>query len=604
MASDDQDELLRYYLRELTYLRRAGVDFAQRYPKVAQRLELSVDEAPDPHVERLLEGFAFLSGRIQQNIEAEFPEITAALLGTLYPHFTQPVPSMAVARLEVDPTQGKMTAGHVIRKHTPLVAPTHDGLTLRFRTCYPVTLWPLEVTYAGFESTDQFDFLDSATDVATVLRIRVETRGGSLSELGLDRLRFFLNGDRTSVHGLYELIFCHAAGVAIIPDGGSRRPVFLPPDALKPVGFEPDEEVLPYPASAHPAYRLLQEYFCFPDKFHFVDVEHLARHGSESSFDLIVMLRTLPRGRIVVDRNTLLLGCTPVVNLFRRTTEPIRLDHRHLEYRLVADGRRERATEIHSITKVSASSSPVDETKTFEPFYSFSHAMEGRNHRAFWAARRVPTNRADVPGTELLLSFLDLDFNPATPPTQTVFAHTLCTNRRLAEQLPAGGALQLEEAAPVGRITVLAKPTAQLDPPLAGQTPWRLISQLSLNYLSLAEGREGLNALREILKLYSFSDHASTHQQVMGIREMACRRVVRRVGADAWRGFCRGFEVSLVFDEAMYVGTGAFLLASVLNRFFALYASINSFTQLVIRSRQREGVWKQWPPAAGQQIVL
>jgi type VI secretion system protein ImpG len=603
MPSEDQEELLRYYLRELTYLRRAGVDFAQRYPKVAQRLELSIDETPDPHVERLLEGFAFLTGRVQQNIDAEFPEITAALLGILYPHYVQPVPSMTVAHFEVDPTQGKFTSGHLIRKHTPLIAPTQQGQVCRFRTCYPTTLWPLEVTYAGFESTDQFDFLDTATDIATVLRVRIETRGGSLDELGLRSLRFYLNGDRNTVHGLYELIFCHAARVALLPEG-SRRPVFLAHDAIKPVGFEPDEEVLPYPPASHPGYRLLQEYFCFPEKFHFVDIDGLDRHGSQSAFDILIMLRTLPRARLVVDRNTLMLGCAPIINLFRRTTEPIRLDHRHLEYRLVADARRERSTEIHSILKVSASSSPVDETTTFEPFYSFSHAMEGRGQKAYWASRRIPSGRVDLPGTELLLSFLDLDFKPTTPPTQTVFAHTLCTNRRLAEQLPAGAPLQLEEAAPLSRISALSKATAQLDPPMTGQTPWRLISQLSLNYLSLAEGRDGLHALREILKLYSFSEHASTHQQVMGIREMACRRVVRRVGADAWRGFCRGFEVTLTLDESMYVGTSAFLLASVLNRFLALYASINSFTQLVLKSRQREGIWKQWPPVAGQQIVL
>jgi type VI secretion system protein ImpG len=320
--------------------------------------------------------------------------------------------------------------------------------------------------------------------------------------------------------------------------------------------------------------------------------------------DLVIMLRSLPRGRIVVDQNTLLLGCTPIINLFRRTTEPIRLDHRELEYRLVADGRRETATEIHSILKVSASSSPVDETKVFEPFYSFSHAMEGKGQKAFWVSRRVQTGRLDVPGTDVLLSFLDLDFTPAMPPTQTVFAHTLCTNRRLAEQLSAGALLQMEEAAPVARISALGKATAQIDPPRAGETPWRLISQLSLNYLSLADGREGLNALREILKLYSFSEHASTHQQVMGIRDLKSRRVVRRIGTDAWRGVCRGFEIELAFDESMYVGASAFLLASVLNRFLALYTSINSFTQLVIRSRQREGIWKQWPPVAGQQIVL
>jgi type VI secretion system protein ImpG len=202
------------------------------------------------------------------------------------------------------------------------------------------------------------------------------------------------------------------------------------------------------------------------------------------------------------------------------------------------------------------------------------------------------------------LTFLDLDFQPHQPPTQTLFAHTLCTNRDLAAQLPAGTLLQIEEAAPLARIVCLNKPTAALPPPLNGATQWRLISHLSLNYLSLSAGRESLLALREILRLYNFADRPSIHQQINGIRELSSRKVVRRLGTEAWRGFCQGTEVRLVFDESLYVGSSAFLLAAVLQHFFALYTSVNAFTQLVIHSQQREGIWKQWPPTAGEQIIL
>jgi type VI secretion system protein ImpG len=602
MPTDDP-ETLRYYQRELTYLRQAGADFAAAYPKIASRLELGPDECPDPHVERLLEGFAFLAGRIQHNIESEFPEITSALLGILYPHLLEPVPSMTIARFELDPEQGKPTTGHVIRKHTPLFTEARDGQTCRFRTCYPVTLWPVEVEYAGFESTEQFDFLDDALDVATVLRLRLRGRGLTLGELALDRLRFYLHGERAGACALYELLFAHARRVALLPEGATR-PTFLPDDCLRPVGFGDDEDVLPYPATAHPGYRLLQEYFTFPDKYLFFDLTRLDVRGAEGALDVLILLDELPRHRVVVGRETFQLGCTPVINLFPKTTEPLRLDHRLLEYRLVPDKRRERTTEIHSILRVSASSRPEDETKVFAPFYSFTHEMEAREQKAFWHARRVPTGRADIPGTDVLLSFLDLDLDPTTPATQVAFAHTLCTNRRLAEQMPAGSLLQIEEPAPLSRIVCLAKPTRQLPPPSTGSTAWRLISALSLNYLSLADGREGIAALREILRLSAGADTATASQQIAGIRELACRRVVRHVGADAWRGFCRGFEITLTFDEQQYVGGSAFLLATVLNHFFGLYASVNSFTELVIASRQREGIWKRWPPIAGRQIVL
>lgn len=600
----DREDLLRYYKSELTYLRRMGSAFAELYPRVATRLELGQGECADPQVERLLESFAFLTARLQHDIDSEFPEITSALLGVLYPQLVNPIPSMTVARFDVDPERGKLTTGHLIAKHTPLFTYTTDGLPCRFRTCYPVTLWPLEVVYAGFEDTGQFDFLDTKTSVAAVLRLKLRCVGATLGELELKRLRFYLNGDPMLVNTLYELLFCNLRDVAVLPENG-ELPVYLPQGCVKPVGFGLDEDVLPFPQNSHPGYRLLQEYFAFPEKYLFFDLDNLDRcRSSAQTLDLLLMLDRQPADFLTVDDKTFCLGCTPVINLFNKTTEPIRLDHRSVDYALVPDKRRERTTEIHSIMSVSASSNSDDTTRKFEPFYSYNHQMEGREQKAFWHSRRMPSRRKDVPGTEMFMSFLDLDFTPRLPPVQTVYAHTLCTNRQLAAQLPAGALLQTEDKAPLHRISCLVKPTFPLSPPLRGATLWRLISHLSLNHLSLSEGKDSLTALREILRLYCFSDHPSLTQQVAGLREMSCRKVTRHTGVDAWRGFCRGTEITLSFDEDMFVGSSAFLLGAVLNSFFALYASVNSFTQLIIKSKRREGIWKQWSPMAGEKIVL
>lgn len=603
MKTSQHEELLRYYKDELTYLRRMGGEFARLYPRVATRLELGRDECADPQVERLLESFAFLTARLQRDLDGELPEITTALLGILYPQLANPVPPMAVARFDVDPAQGKLTTGFKIERHTPLFAYTSQGHTCRFRTSYPVTLWPLAVEYAGFEDTGQFDFLDSMTNVAAVLRLKLRVLGGALESIELKKLRFHITGDPALAGTLYELLFCHTRGVALIPEG-EARPIHLPANSILPVGFAADEDVLPYPAQSHPGYRLLQEYFAFPEKFHFFDLDNLDALRRGSTLDIIFLLDRMPAGYLGVTRDTFALGCTPIVNLFRKTTEPIRLDHRTLEYRLVPDKRRERTTEVHSVLTVTATSAADERTRYFEPFYSYNHALDGDEHKAFWHARRQPSLNRDIPGSEVFLSFLDLDFKPANPPVETVYAHALCTNRELATQLPAGAALQIEEQAPLFGISCLSKPTLPVQPPLRGATLWRLVSHLSLNHLSLSEGRESLAALREILKLYSSADRPSTQQQIAGLVGLECRKVVRHVGADAWRGFCRGTEVTLEFDEEMYVGSGAFLLGAVLDKFFSLYASINSFTQLRIKSRQREGVWKEWPPTAGEKIVL
>lgn len=629
MSASDPEDFLRYYQNEMTYLRKMGSAFAEKYPRVAPRLELGADECRDPQIERLLESFAFLTARIQQNLDGEFPELTTALLGTLYPHFVSPVPAMAIAQFKVDPTRCQQPVGHRLDKGLPLFAHASpqdsnenaqqahaaDHPVCRFRTCYPVQLWPLTVVKAGFEHPAQFDFLDDP-HVLSVLRLQFSYLS-KLPELELDRLRFYLDGNRAMVSALYELLFCNVRGVMILPDQG--LPVRLPSDAIRAVGFEPGEDVLPHPQQAHPGYRLLQEYFVFPEKFHFFEIDHLKQRGATQQLDLLILFDRLPKERLAVDEDTFKLGCTPIINLFPKTTEPIRLDHRQTEYRLVADMRRERTTEIHSIRKVSASPDPGNagaEAEVYEPFFSYNHAAAARQHKAFWIARRRATGRKELAGTDLYLSFLDLTFRPAHPPVQTVFAHTLCTNRELATQLPLGAKLELDEGAPLHGVKCLTAPTRPLYPPLRGATLWKLVSHLSLNYLSLSnqgdgqgeghrEGhREGLKALQEILRLYSFSDQPSVSQQINGLSAMHCSRVVRHIGEDAWRGFCRGHEIKLEFDESFYVGSSAFLLGAVLNRFFALYAAINSFTELRITSKQRQEEWKQWPPMAGEKIIL
>ena len=619
MIANSHEELLRYYKSELTYLRRMGGVFAERYPKVAKHLELGRDECTDPHVERLIEAFAFLTGRLQHEIDSEFPDITSALLNLLYPQLTNPIPSMAIAQFNVDP-EGKMTTGFTIDRHTQIFADEKKGAVCRFRTCYPVTLWPLRVVSAELESTRGWKFLDVDSDAVEGLRLRLECTTGKLNELPLDRLRFYLGGESMAAKALYELLFSGVHEVAIdIPNAAS--PIYLGKDSMKQVGLDLDDNILPHPPNVHPGFALLLEYFAFSKQYLFFDLcfdqsnpdrrrttmtlRDFLPDDEVDSFDVLLLLNRRVKENLIVDKNTFCLGCTPIVNLFRKTTEPIRLDHRNLEYSLVPDKRRERTTEIHSIVSVTASANGADTTQRLEPFYSYNHQLETSKQKAFWHARRVPAQRNDVEGTEMLLSFLDLDLNPSLPAMQTVYADTLCTNRALPNELPAGAVFQMDQNAPLLRdrpIVLLGKPSRPLPPPLRGGTAWRLISHLSLNHLSLSEDKDSLPALKEILRLYCLTD--THHKLIDGIKEMQCRKVVRHVGAEPWRGFVRGLEVKLVLDEDSYEGSGDFLFGAVLERFLASYAAVNSFTQLIIMSKQREEIVKTWKPRAGETILL
>jgi type VI secretion system protein ImpG len=611
MTVEGDAELLSLYLGELAYLRAAGAAFATKYPNVAERLELAGSGSADPQVQRLIEAFAFLTARLQRQYNAQFPEIPAAVLGILYPQLVAPIPSMAVAEFRPDPEQSRSLLGFTLPADTPLFATTQDETACWFRTRYPVTLWPMDVTDVALESPAIYAFLDNRPDVGSCLRVRLTCLGNrNFGEFAPSSLRLFLHGGRMSRFVLYELLCNHLRGIAVVPgsDSGeaSANPIMLSSSQLRPVGFQAEDAVLPYPASAHQGFRLLQEYFTFPDKFLFLDIEKwpAGAFSGTAWADLLFLLADRPNQHLTVDAGTIRLNCAPIINLFPRTTEPIRLDHTRLEYRLVPDSRWEDSTEIHSIVRVTRSSIFEDETRIIRPFFSFTHAETADKDAALWLARRQPMSNPALTGTEMSLSFVDPGLNPANPAGDVVFAHTLCTNRNLAGQMPAGGLLQLELDAPLRNVICLTKPTAQIDPPFAGTTLWRLISHLSVNMLSLQGGGESLAALREILHLYRGAENAGAARQIAGLAALSTRRIVRRIGADAWRGFVRGLEVALELDEEQFVGSSAYLLGAVLDRFFSLYVGVNAFTQLVVTSRQRDGVWKRWPPRAGEAFVL
>jgi type VI secretion system protein ImpG len=602
-----RDELLTYYERELTFLRRSALGFAEKYPKVAGRLLLEPGKSEDPHVERLIEACAFLAARIHLKVDDEFPEITESFLQVLYPHYLCPIPSMSIAQFVLDPEQGKLATGYTIDRHRPLDAKPSGDTMCRFRTCYPVTLWPIQIASVGLGAPSAGSTAGSAVSALTLtLTGFKETR---LAELDVDRLRVYLNGESQLVHRLYEMLFGHCIGIELRREG--HAPVSLGRSALAEVGFGKDEGMLPYSSRSFLGYRLLLEYFHFPEKFFFFDVTGLSalkRHGFEQEASLVFLLDEVPRLDQKLEPHHFRLGCTPIVNLFEKTAEPIRLDHAHTQYHVMPSVRQQRTMEVYTVDSVKSLSSATGTITPFEPFYSFKHSFDQRRQRAFWHATRRPSERKDDPGTEVFLTLVDLDFRPTTPPVDVVSVGLTVTNRDLPGMLPFGdpnGDLTVEGAAYVRRIVCLTKPTRTVRPPLRHSAQWRLISHLSLNFLSPVEGGQERSpeVLQEILKLYDFTDSAAVQQQIQGLTGVSSRQVWRRVRSDRGSGFARGIEATIELDESKFVGTGVYLFSSVLEKFLALYVSINSFSETIATSQQR-GLFKRWPPRSGLQPLL
>ncbi len=598
------DDILNYYERELTFIRQMGAEFAKKYPKIAGRLMLEPDKCEDPHTERLIEAFAFLSGRIHKKIDDDFPEITESLLSIIYPHYINPIPSMSVVKFET--TRTIPPSGYEIEKGTPLYSKPVGGIPCQFATVYPITLWPVETAFAELKEP-----VRPVPCAQHAVHIGLKAGNGlSFSDLGWKRARFFLNGPGQHVFHLYELLLNNVIRIECEYDAGKgkRGRVELSPDAIQAVGFEKDEGMIPYPARSFPAYLLLFEYFCFPEKFLFIDLggmDACKGKGYGDSLDIWIYLNKQAKTSLLVNGDTFCMNASPVVNLFPRLAEPVPVEERKTEYHVIPDVRRAEATEIFSVDRVTAFSATAHGKETeYQPFYSVKHHMlrdDDRAEQAFWHVKRRPSGRNGDEGTEIFLSFADWNFTPRNPDTDSFMVHVTCTNRDLPSRLPfgdPGGDFEMEIAAPVERIICLIKPTPTRRISYGGALQWRLISHLALNYMSLVEGGE--EALKEILKLYDFDNSPATKQMIDGIASLKSEFATKRIG----QTFCRGVAITIEFDEDKYVGTGLYLFASVLERFLGQYVSVNSFSQLTAKTLQQKEALKTWNPRSGNRVLL
>jgi type VI secretion system protein ImpG len=626
-----RDDLLLYYERELDYMRKMAVQFAEKNPKIASRLVLEPTKCEDPHVERLLEAFAFLAARVHLKIDDDFPEISEALLTVVYPQLVRPIPSMSIVEFQPDPEKGKMTTGLVIDRGASLYSRPVGGVPCTFRTCYETVLWPLSLTAGEWRQPSQLQPPLKATDCSGAIRLEVRCAPDvGFKDLKIDKLRFFVDGESGLINTLYEFLLCRLKRIVVrdTTAGSKTTPVTLPASVLKAVGFDEDEDIVPYANRSFVGHRLLMEYFSFPEKFFFVDVTGLQpvlSAGFKNAVEFIFLFSDTEndsrreRVELEVSKKTFRLGCSPVVNLFTQAAEPIQLTQRKYEYPIIPDVRRPHATEVFSIDDVRCINTTTQQTTTFEPFYSLKHSSRGGKQQCFWLARRRHSNRPNDEGTEMFLSLVDLATQPITPEGNIVSIRTTCSNRDLPARLPFGnedGDFDMEGPASLKRIVALRKPTVPIRPPVGKGALWRLISHLSLNYLSLVEGRnngstgsvdasqEGKDALQQILRLYDFGRSAYSQNVIDSILRVRSRRHFARVSS--WDGisFARGLRVELELDEDQFAGGGVYLFASVIERFLGLSASLNSFTQLVVTTPQRKDPVHEWQPRAGRKILV
>ena len=591
----------RYYQSELSALRQLGRRFSERNPALAPFL---AQPGQDPDVERLLEGFAFLTGRLRQKLDDELPELTHALMHLLWPNYMRPLPAFSI--LQFDPLK-QAGPGVLVVRDTPVESADINGERCRFRTCYATQVLPLQLSAVDY----------SVQGERALLSLRLEmSADGNFTQWTLDQLRLHLAGDRYIGQGLYLSLLRQLEGIELLPFGRDGLPVNgtdgqpivlrLGADQVSPVGFSEDQALIPYPLNTFRGYRHLQEYFAFPDKYLFVEVGGLDLLHSVPVERLKqvwgVVLRFELRNPLHEAQHPTLdnvkLYCTPIVNLFKHDAVPLRLDGKADEYLLTpGEYSRENAC-VFSVDSVTGWHPGGQGYQTYVPFESFEHEgdTDVSTGPPSYSIRQRSSAQHDGFDTWLGVN------NGLAADLQTLSIELTCTNHNLPRRLPIGAINQPCEQTPHGlSFRNICVPTASYSPPLEHDFLWRLISNMSLNYLSLSD----INALRMILETYDLPRYHDRQAQKVSEKRLGALRSVRHTAVDRLhRGLpFRGLRIDLTIDAQGFLGQGeVFVFASVLNEFFALYASLNAYHELRVISTQ--GDVYLWPPRMGQQPLL
>ena len=616
--------LLKHYESELLFLRDMGSEFASAFPKIASRLGMEGMEVADPYVERLLQGVAFLSARVQLELELQYPTLTNNLMEIVYPHYLAPTPSMMIAAMDVDSGNSAVQSGYALPRETVLRSRLMEGeqSVCEFRTAADMTIWPLEVSEAEYiESRGELVAAGLAgnTPARAGIRLRLKrTDDGAMNELPLDELTFFLSASEGNAWLLLELLCSQSCG--LVGRSANRRDdwkVQLPNGAIEHKGFEPEEALLPLPRRTFDGYRLLQEFFAMPQRFLFVQMQGLRtaiEKADGPEVDVYILLKEgMSRIAPSVVPSVFTLNAVPAVNLFPKRLDRVHLSKRDNEHHVVANRTAPLDFEIHSLTSVTGISGDGSDDTPFRPFYSATHfTASGERHPAYYAVRRRMRQRSEKErlrgvrtsylGSELYLTLVDKMQTPYPADLDQLAIQAMCTNRDLPLLLSTGddSLFQLPEGGPINKVRLIVPPTRPHATLAQGDTAWRLISHLSLNYASIADedNERAAAALRELVGLYAPLGDRVTEKQLEGLVSVSTRRIVRRMSDEVLSTAVRGMEITIGFDESFFDGASVFVLGAVLERFFRKYASINSFTETVLTTDSR-GEIARWQPKAG-----
>lgn len=580
-----------YYKRELISLRIDGADFCKKNPSLSSYL---AKEGQDPDVERLLEGFAFLAGKLHQQLDQELPEVAHTLVQLLWPNYTRVIPSYSIIQYEALKDSNKNV---LIKRGTEVLSKIKaDAVQCKFRTTYDTKIMPIDINSINYFIYGKKSSLE--------LNMKV-TNSSTLQDIVFDDLRVYLSGSKFISHDLYLYLVRYIEKIEISIKDENSIDLYtfeLDKNSIQPVGFNSMETMASYPANVFDGYILLQEFFCFREKYLFIDIKNLSNISlinkdflsKSREFSIKINFSKALSYNEIPTKENFLLYCTPIINLFEADAIPIRRSIEQEEFLVLASDLDANHSEVFSVEKVRGWVSKKGVYQDYLPFESFEHS-DAENE--FYSLRTKLSINGDKTNTYLRFSDISKD-DILQNTSSTVSIRILCTNRNVPSSLHLGD-ICISNAINIPFKNIML-PTISYPPPINGDFLWRIISNMSLNYLSLSD----IKSLRIILQTYDFlGAYDVKEKEKTDINLKGLENILYETCEIIDKGLpIRGTHIKLKVNSANFSSLGeTYLFVSILNDFFSLYSSINSFHRLTVDVLNEELF--EWEPTIGSQLV-
>ncbi|MGV3344532.1 type VI secretion system baseplate subunit TssF [Enterobacteriaceae bacterium LUAb1] len=597
-------KLLEYYSKELYFLKQYGNLFNKKFPTIAKRLGFIDGKSEDPHVERLIESVALLTAQLQQRMDDDLSELTQGILETLMPQFLRPIPAVSVVQFASNPEASTLQQTLSVARHTQLYSRTSEGVECRFRTCYPLSILPVELTSAALVSENYEN--DWSLSLSMLSRARTLPAGATV--------RIYLDGQVRFNYLLYAALLSQ---VATLEYRKNDQKVSYHQQDIKAAGFDEEDGLCADDLHIDPVHNIIRDYAVFPERFLFIDLPLPTELFIDN--DLTPIIATIKfRSGLTVRKLSVLsqqcntdnikLNCVPVVNIFQQMAEPIIPDNNTHEYLLTPDVRTPENYAIYAIKEVrlKRKNSLKKESDIISPLFGVQTETTENSNGIVWQSQHKLALMEKGEVTNVFLSFATLGEAELNSQTDMVTVMTTCTNKNIIADIPTGnsaGDFTTQINLPGIIIKGLMHPRLPIFPQFTDINKWRFISQLSLNKM-LYSGKQGVSSLKQALDIYNISQNSVYAHLVNLLTDIKVESIMGRLYADNPLSVARGLAVTLLFHKDALEQPGFYLFCSVVEKYLGQYAPVNSFIQTTTRIDGEEDAVVIWPKRAANLVWL